>query len=703
MNLNDLTKDAAWTMKKGPISFQIGLATFGILALELALIRWTSGQVRMFAYFNNLVLIAAFLGMGLGVALGKRRPGLVHFTLPALLVLSVPLTFSPRLGIMWLSFPDHSVSLWGAEINFGGVTGSIFSMSVVLAIFSLIVGVFLFAGTAVGHLFGKLPPLRAYTADLIGSLAGVVVFTVITFFDANPPAWLFLGSLPFAFLSRRSLSLVCFAVVTILGFLSVEGAIFSPYNRIDVVKLEDGFELRVNRDFHQYIHNFSEDFLTSGNISKERYRQSVYYRSVYNLPFEINPRRGRALIVGAGTGNDVQAALRNGYQEIYSIDIDKRIVELGRALHPEKPYSDPRVTIVVNDARAFFEQYRGEPFDVIDYGLLDSHAMFSSMSSLRLDNYVYTEEGIRSAWRHLSKDGHLCINFSIFAGPWMNDRIYWTIFKATGVRPFAVTSKMHWGATYVVASDMSKLNLQPMLKFKRTIPSKKIEQVDTPSDDWPFLYVRPGTFPRGYVLVLSAVITLAALSTRMIFGKENIRKDFDLVLFFMGAAFLLIETRGVTSLSLLFGSTWVVNSSIFGGILIMVLAANLLVECFQPKDPSPWFVLLAVSVVFLWYFNVSSLNQYSLPVRGIVGGLINALPVGFAGVIVSMFLARSPNPAASLGSNLLGSVVGGCLEYLSMYLGLKALALMALILYLTAILFYIRSTKTGIADCRPEN
>jgi hypothetical protein len=56
----------------------LALSTFSILALELALIRWMAGQIRSFAYFNNLVLIGGFLGMGLGVALGKRRPGLRH-------------------------------------------------------------------------------------------------------------------------------------------------------------------------------------------------------------------------------------------------------------------------------------------------------------------------------------------------------------------------------------------------------------------------------------------------------------------------------------------------------------------------------------------------------------------------------------------------------------------------------------------------
>ena len=72
-------------------------------------------------------------------------------------------------------------------------------------------------------------------------------------------------------------------------------------------------------------------------------------------------------------------------------------------------------------------------------------------------------------------------------------------------------------------------------------------------------------------------------------------------------------------------------------------------------------------------------------------------PVAFAGVIVSIRLARSRNAAASLGSNLLGSVVGGCLEYLSMVAGLRALALLALALYLAAFLAAQRQGATGAA------
>src|ERR1051325_10525584 len=93
----------------------VALCTFGILALELALIRWTGGQIRVIAYFANLILIAAFLGMGLGVVLGRTRPALVDAALPALAILSAVFAFAEPLGLMRIHFPDPTIYLWQGD------------------------------------------------------------------------------------------------------------------------------------------------------------------------------------------------------------------------------------------------------------------------------------------------------------------------------------------------------------------------------------------------------------------------------------------------------------------------------------------------------------------------------------------------------------------------------------------------------------
>jgi len=222
--------------------------------------------------------------------------------------------------------------------------------------------------------------------------------------------------------------------------------------------------------------------------------------------------------------------------------------------------------------------------------------------------------------------------------------------------------------------------------------------VATTSDDWPFLYVKPGGQPVGYYFVLGFILLAGAAGVRFSYGKDAFRSGFDVVLFFMGAAFLLIETRGVTSLSLLFGSTWLVNSAIFAGILLMVFLANLYVIRKAPVNLMPWFIALFTATAILYLFDIQWLNNYSLAVRGTIGSLLNALPIGFAGVIVSTLLARSKSPSASLGSNLLGSVVGGCLGYGSMLLGLKSLVILACIFYLLAFLLFKSDARSRITS-----
>lgn len=688
----------SWPDRFRTSALPVALSTFGILALELALIRWTSSQIRIFAYFNNIVLICAFLGMGAGVAVGKRRPAVAHLTLPLALVLAGILAFSQELSLMQMSFPDKSVSLWGGEVFSGTVAQYARSMSIFLGLVTLVVLVFLAAGASLGALFPRLPPLRAYSADLAGSLAGVLVFAGCTMTGAGPLVWLALAVAPFVILSRTVLAAVSAALICALAAHSEGDAVFSPYNRIDLDRsAPPTIMLSVNRDFHQFMHDLSDRALSDPAVSQKLRQDRKFIRQVYDLPFTLPAKRGSAVVVGAGTGNDVQAALRNGFQVVHSVDIDPEILRLGQQLHPEGPYRNPAAVRVNDDARAFFERYRGEPFDVVCYGLLDSHAMFSSMSSLRLDNFVYTEEGIRSAFRHVAPDGYLTVSFSVYAGQWIFDRLYYTIRKATGTDPVAVYHGMHYGATFVVPRTPGRINAPALAAFGRLEPSQAEEEVRTTSDNWPFLYLRPGTVPASYLAVLAFLLLAGVGLTVGAFGRQAVGSDFHPALFLMGAAFLLLETRGVTTVSLLFGSTWAVNAAIFGSVLLVVLVANLWVSRRPAREVGGWFFGLFAMVLAVTLFDNAWISHWPLAVRGTLGALINIMPIGIAGIIVPVLLARAANPAAALGSNLLGSVVGGCLEYLSMWTGLRTLGVLALLLYVAAFLLQRRGAGRGPA------
>ena len=672
--------------RRGGPAVELAATTFAILVLELALIRWLGTQIRIAAYFANLVLVATFLGMGLGVGLGRRHPTLSRWGIPALAAVSIILAAAGPLGLVHLKFPDPTISLWGHDIR-GTWLQFIGSALVVTACFWCIAAIFMLLGARVGYLFDKMPPLKAYAMDLGGSLAGVLAMAVVAALWAPPPIWMALGILPLVWFHRDALTIGAAIATIAAAAISVDGARFSPYNRID---LEQGAEaefgpaplgppewvLSVNRDYHQRMLNLGGPPGTS--------RRRDFTRGVYELPFRVGTHPHRtAIVVGAGTGNDVAAALRLGYTEVVSIDIDPAILALGAQLHPEKPYASPHAVRVNDDARAYFATPKGgKRFDVVCYGLLDSHALFSSMSSLRLDNFVYTEEGLKAAWAHLADDGVLSVSFSVAGGDWMYRRFLGLMRKATGTDPIVVQHGYDYAMTFLAGRTLTLAQVQrqfPNALQGDTVPA----WVRIPSDDWPFLYLRPLSTPWTYLSVFLLIALTGAYAVRRVFGESVFsRGRFDVQMFLLGAAFLLLETRAVTQLSLLFGSTWVVNTSVFAGVLAMVLAANAVAARLRAYRVKLWYTLLALSLIGLWLLPTHELVDLPLVTRGIAGGIAFAIPVFFAGIIFSSELGRRDDASAALGSNLCGAVVGGLLENLSMIVGLKAIALLALAIYL---------------------
>ena len=101
-----------------------------------------------------------------------------------------------------------------------------------------------------------------------------------------------------------------------------------------------------------------------------------------------------------------------GASHVDAIEIDPAIAYLGKQNHPEHPYDDPRVTLRINDARNFFRT-ADQQYDLIIYGVLDSHTALSHASNLRVDSYVYTREGIAEAFKLLKPDGVMSIAFAL--------------------------------------------------------------------------------------------------------------------------------------------------------------------------------------------------------------------------------------------------------------------------------------------------
>src|ERR1051325_9920749 len=213
-----------------------------------------------------------------------------------------------------------------------------------------------------------------------------------------------------------------------------------------------------------------------------------------------------------------------------------------------------------------------------------------------------------------------------------------------------------------------------------------------PRDDWPYLYLTGRTIPSHYLVALAAVLIISVVFMGIGAG-DVLARGVDLPMFLMGAGFLLVETKSVTEMSLLFGSTWTVNLMVFASILIMVLVANTIVQRRPPARTTPLFVALFATLVAAYLLPASSLLWLGTAGQWVAGGLMVSLPVFFASLIFSTLLARRGDAGRALAYNVFGAIVGGVLEYSSMALGIKALYVLAALTYVAAALLIGREER----------
>jgi hypothetical protein len=161
---------------------------------------------------------------------------------------------------------------------------------------------------------------------------------------------------------------------------------------------------------------------------------------------------------------------------------------------------------------------------------------------------------------------------------------------------------------------------------------------------------------------------------------------------------MLLETKAITELALFYGSTWIVVSIVILSILLMAFLANLLIMRF-PKIPAPisYVLLLASLAISLWFSTFNGSMQGELQTR-ILATAIITLPLFFSGLIFSTELDRAKSIAAALGSNLIGAMLGGCLEYNSMYFGFRSLYILAIVIYAISMIVSLATRPPAPAE-----
>jgi hypothetical protein len=410
-------------------------------------------------------------------------------------------------------------------------------------------------------------------------------------------------------------------------------------------------------------------------------------RPYYDLPYRfVSPER--VLVVGAGSGNDVASALRHGAQHVDAVEIDPLIIRLGRQLHPERPYGSDKVRLINNDARAFFKQSE-EKYDLIVFGLLDSQTLLSSMSSIRLDNYIYTQESLREARNHLRVGGAVSLSFALTEA-WIQDRFYRMMREAFGQEPLCLQTSYDAGISYLVGPTSNRDYIRGQADLEVMAINERIPEAEIPlpTDDWPFLYLRDKSIPFAYWFILLFLLIFTVVWIKKMFpwtlpgGGRHQELAQLAYMFLLGAGFMLVEVKSISDLSLLFGSTWLVNSVVISSILLMVLMSTCTVVLFRPKAMGWVYASLACCLMMSYFFKIDSLAGLSFYSKSALGGLVVGLPIFFAGILFASAFSEVENSSAAFAANLLGALVGGILENLCMVYGIAFLNLLALAIYL---------------------
>ena len=221
-----------------------------------------------------------------------------------------------------------------------------------------------------------------------------------------------------------------------------------------------------------------------------------------------------------------------------------------------------------------------------------------------------------------------------------------------------------------------------------------------PTDDWPFLYLPEAEVPTAYLIV----IAMLALASILILRGRGLRLAKlgapQWHLFFLGAAFLLVEVHSINRLALLFGTTWLVSAVTIALVLVLILLANLTAMAWTSVPYGLAYAGLFASLAASYLINSQPVAGLGL-VASVGYALVQLLPVYFAGLVFARSFAGASVAGAALGANLLGAVVGGWVEYASMVVGIRALVLIAAALYLSSALALLRARQADGAAPAP--
>lgn len=642
------------------------LASFLMLFTELALMRWIGANVFLFSFFSNFILIASFLGIALGFL---RSSSKLFNGSPILLMGLIAFCYYFRYEYQIKINPQTNELDYYITLLKGNAFPAAITLPVIFILTTLVMTA-VASGTAL--FFRAFAPLKAYRLDILGALLGIGSFTFLSFLNVSPLWWGVVITITYLFLLNKKsvwvLSLQILSLFFMLFILSKENSnatrLWSPYYKIDVQSFaKDRHVVSVNGSPQQIIETVTQ-----------RHTSTPFYFFPYQ--HRVNQTSlDKVLIIGAGTGGDVAIALAQGAKQVDAVEIDPLLFQLGKKLNPDHPYDDKRVKVFVEDGRAFLQRNK-ELYDVIIFALPDSMMILSGQSSLRLENYLFTQEGVNIAKAHLQPNGIFAM-YNYYRERWLIDRLATMLTASFSHSPCLDSEgqKTHWLS--VLSISPNEASLQCNVKWQG------MQAANVTSDNYPFLYLKEHKIAGTYLLGLCLIFLFSLYAVKMV-GSSYKAVFNHLDLFLMGAAFLLLETKCISHFALLFGTTWLVNAMVFFGVLLTVYIA---IECTERiKFNVIWCTLaLFISLFVAWLTPISYLLLLPSLLRFIMGTLLAFAPLFFANIIFTTRFKQTTHSLHAFAANQFGAVIGGLLEYASLIIGLRDLLIIIAALYLFAI------------------
>lgn len=652
-----------------------------VLFAEVACIRWFGVELLVMRVFPNLTLTAILIGFSIGLATSKEQLPKTSVILFSVLSTFACLALSDLLHIN--------------RLNLGTTHGILISLSLIGLLVVNLTMIFVSLGRVLGREFASIPALKAYGINLAGSIVGVLLFALISFTYSPPAVWIVIITALTRFLCSKKYILPLGLVLALLAAAVDKDVTWSPYGKIKIGSYATdnwtaegplpadpyGQDKGGESDYFLLING---EFFHSGKHF-DTVKEST---SILELPYVHEPHPANVLILGSGSGNDVRYALLHDAKHVDAVEINPFIAKCGVERHPDRPYRDPRVHVAVEDARSFL-RYSKNKYDLIQFAYLDPGHILRMSSFLRSDNFVYTVESLKSALSLLNPNGVVSLTFATGGNEGATRRLYKTITDANGSPPISYVqdpTPRQWGSCLFLFGPGAKAVDPAIIKGMnlRPWPERPGEAPDShaATDDWPFLYLEYST--AAIVLYIFVLISSAALPV-LLFRKSltfNVKPLEFLPMFFLGLAFMLMETKAITKLSLLFGATWIVSSVVILTILCLAVFANWIADRFGVKRTFPAYLGLTIMLLVDYLVQVPTTSSIPPLLISFSFALITCAPVFFGGMIFSTLLNKTDKPVTLMSANVLGVAMGGLMENLCVVTGIKSLSLIALVLYL---------------------